>query len=219
MRNSRRSCATPRRGSPATGMLIDATGAFGAEAERPWHLLEAPSLSCTAHAGESAAGSPLVTAHGMLCTATLSLEYSSCPALDPEEKRRGTRRRPTVRDRAAKAIFPADRPSPCRFNAVARRVLCGAHRDARRQRGQRGDNVQFRRCPFPHTPRCPYSIAIRPTKSASLCVLTGSTLGSRYEGGATPPPAGNVDPTTVDVCPLVGRRSPLENRSRGSGVV
>jgi hypothetical protein len=84
------------------------------------------------------------------------------------------------------------------------------------QQGQRGDNVRSRRCPSPHTPRCPRSFAIQPTKSASLCVLTGSNLGSRYEGGATPPSAGSVDPTAVDGCPLVGRRSPLEDRSRGA---
>jgi hypothetical protein len=36
----------------------------------------------------------------------------------------------------------------------------------------------------------------------------GSTLGSRYEGGATPPAVENVDHNPVNVCPLRGRRSP-----------
>ena len=75
--------------------------------------------------------------------------------------------------------------------------------------GHRGDSVQFRRCPSPHTPRCPRPFAVSPTRSALLRVRSGSAFGSTHEGGATPPAVENVDPSPVDVCPLRGRRSPL----------
>ena len=70
-----------------------------------------------------------------------------------------------------------------------------------RKRGHRGDNVQLRRCPSPHTPRCPRSFAVPPRKPARLRARSGSAFGSRYEGGATPPAAEDVDPNAVDVCP------------------
>jgi hypothetical protein len=80
---------------------------------------------------------------------------------------------------------------------------------ARRKRGHGGDNVELQRCPFPDTLRCPRPFTIQPTKLALLRARSGSAFGSRYRGGATPPPLGNVDPSAVDVCPLRGRRSPL----------
>jgi hypothetical protein len=49
------------------------------------------------------------------------------------------------------------------------------------------DNVQFRRCPPPLTPRCPHRFAVSPKRRALPRVRAGSAFGSNHEGGATPP--------------------------------
>ena len=77
------------------------------------------------------------------------------------------------------------------------------------RQGHRGDHVQYRRCPFPDTLRCPRRIAVSQTKPVLLRERCGSAFGSTHEGGATPPATEDVARTPVDVCAWQGRRSPL----------
>lgn len=72
-----------------------------------------------------------------------------------------------------------------------------------------GTTSQSRRCPSPHTPRCPRSSAVQSTKSAQPGPRSGSTSGSRNEGGATPLPPGRRRPKLGRRLSPAGRRSPL----------
>ena len=100
------------------------------------------------------------------------------------------------------AEFTQRMSRPCR--ATSQVGLWHLHRG-----GQAGDNVQLRRCPSPHTPRCPRSFAIQPTKVGLLC--SRSWVGFRVEmrGGSDAPAGGKRRPKLGRRLSPAGRRSPL----------
>jgi hypothetical protein len=52
--------------------------------------------------------------------------------------------------------------------------------------GHRGDSVQFRRCPFSHTPRCPRFFAVSLTKSTAAALSLGRPSGRLTRGERRP---------------------------------
>ena len=77
------------------------------------------------------------------------------------------------------------------------------------ERGHAGDNVQVSATSLPTHPTLPPLIRSSATKPAQLGPRSGSTSGSRDEGGATPPSVGRRRPNPGRRLSPAGRRSPL----------